>query len=85
MAPDWKSQYHIFYDDPTHIHPYTAASMKGLLNMCGFRDVAAERFTQLPKMWEDGHPLYKAASLCLRGLGSVKKFIKINLSGFPGN
>ena len=52
MTPDWKSQYKIFFEDPTHIHPYCVKSIGRLLEMCGFCNSGAELFYQLPVMWK---------------------------------
>jgi ubiquinone/menaquinone biosynthesis C-methylase UbiE len=31
MSPDWKSTMYLFYEDYTHIRPYTSISLKNLL------------------------------------------------------
>jgi hypothetical protein len=71
MVPDWETQYYIFYQDPTHVHPYTAKSVARLLSMMEFEQVAAEKFTQLPGTWEKG--MYRFFSGAVRRLGPVKK------------
>ena len=53
MAPDWESQYKIFYQDPTHIHPYTVKSFERLLEMFEYNKITAEKFIQLPCTWDD--------------------------------
>jgi len=52
LAPDWNSQWRTFYDDPTHVHPYTVKGIKNTLKFAGFRDVASEKFYQLPMLWK---------------------------------
>lgn len=75
MAPDWESQYIIFYQDPTHIHPYTVKSMDRLLKMSGFRDVKTEKFIQLPCVWENN--ILRGLSCVLRKIGGpVKRIYK---------
>jgi SAM-dependent methyltransferase len=74
MAPDWHSQRLIFYNDYTHIHPYTTVSLSGLLKMYGFREVTSEKFYQLPVLWK--HPWLKTFSNCFQFLGPVKKIYK---------
>lgn len=71
MAPDWESQYKIFYQDPTHIHPYTVKSFERLLNMFEFKNIEAEKFTQLPSVWKSN--IAKVLSCVIRLAGPVKK------------
>lgn len=53
MVPDWETQYKIFYQDPTHIHPYTVKSVERLLEMFEFKNVETEKFIQLPGTWNN--------------------------------
>ena len=46
MTPDWRSQMRIFYNDPTHVRPYTPAGLRDLLKMYGFLEVSSEIFYQ---------------------------------------
>lgn len=71
MVPDWKSQYKIFYEDPTHIHAYCVKSIERLLAMNDYERYGAEIFYQLPFMWK--HPMLK--KLDVFG-GSVSKVHK---------
>lgn len=71
MTPDWKSQMFIFYDDPTHVHPYTVAGLRDLLAMYGFENPEAELFYQLPLVWK--YPFLKVVCRGLELLGPVKK------------
>ena len=74
LVPDWETQYHIFYQDPTHIHPYTVKSIDRLLNMCEFKDVKSEKFIQLPSVWDSKLMLF--FSRVVRLAGPVKKIHK---------
>ncbi|MDO8743416.1 MAG: class I SAM-dependent methyltransferase [Candidatus Azambacteria bacterium] len=74
MAPDWHSQRYIFYDDYTHRHPYTAAGLKDLLNIYGFKEVGVEIFYQLPILWK--YPWLKIFSRILQLSGPIKKIHK---------
>lgn len=74
MVPDWKTQYKIFYQDPTHIHPYTKESIERLLLMMEFKQVKTEKFIQLPGTWNN--PFIRFISKCLRIFGSVNKIYK---------
>lgn len=55
MAPDWETQYKIFYQDPTHIHPYTVKSFERLLGMFMFHNIEVEKFVQLPCTWNSAY------------------------------
>lgn len=74
MVPDWETQYLIFYQDPTHIHPYTKKSVERLLGMCGFQAVEAEKFVQIPGVWAS--PFLAGLSGLVRLAGPVKKIYK---------
>jgi SAM-dependent methyltransferase len=71
MVPDWETQNRIFYDDPTHVHPYTRKSVKKLLEIQGYTDIGVERFCQLPGAWKHPHQMIFVKMLQL--LGPVKK------------
>lgn len=64
MTPDWESNMTIFYDDHTHVQPYTARALRKLLLMSGFREVTAEKFYQLPVYWR--HPALNIVSRILQ-------------------
>ncbi len=74
MVPDWETQYMIFYQDPTHIHPYTKKSIDRLLNMCEFKNVQAEKFIQLLSVWNNR--MMAGFSRVIRLTGPVKKVYK---------
>lgn len=75
MTPDWQSQMYIFYDDPTHVHPYTITGLRDLLAMYGFKESEAELFYQLPVVWK--HPFVKIICRSLQHwLGPVKKIYR---------
>lgn len=74
MTPDWHSQMFIFYDDSTHLHPYTCTGLKDLLTMNSFKESKVELFYQLPFIWK--YPFLKVICRCLQLLGPVKKIYK---------
>lgn len=75
MAPDWETQYKIFYQDPTHVHPYTVKSIERLLRMKNYQNIIVEKFTQLPAVWKN--PFACAVSKALSMvIGPVKKIYK---------
>ena len=52
LTPDWKSQMSTFYDDFTHVKPYTKSSVERLLDLYGFEKIVCEKFYQLPILWK---------------------------------
>lgn len=74
MAPDWETQYRIFYQDPTHIHPWTVKSIDRILNMFEFKHVRSEKFVQLPRVWNS--KTANGVSRIIRLAGPVKKIHK---------
>jgi SAM-dependent methyltransferase len=63
MTPDWNKQSSVFYDDPTHVHPYSKESIRDLLKMHGFKDVKSEIFYHYPASWK--FPILKKIRLSL--------------------
>lgn len=39
VTPNWSSNTKTFFDDPTHVHPYTIKSLKFLLEYNGFKKI----------------------------------------------
>jgi SAM-dependent methyltransferase len=66
LTPDWRSQMKVFYEDPTHVHPYLPRGVGDLLRLHGFVDVAVERFSHHEAIW--GSRLGAGAAGLLRGL-----------------
>jgi len=52
LVPDWESQWNIFYDDSTHVKPFTLKGLEQALKLAGFSDVRCEHFYQLPFTWK---------------------------------
>ena len=52
MTPSWTSSPESFYDDPTHISPFTPISLRKALQMAGMVDVEVKEFYQLPFTWK---------------------------------
>jgi ubiquinone/menaquinone biosynthesis C-methylase UbiE len=69
LTPDWVSQMKVFYEDFTHSRPYDVTSLSDVLKVYGFSDVAAQKFYQLPIIWE--HPSLKIISRFLQIFISV--------------
>lgn len=51
-TPDWESQYKNFFDDTTHIKPYTIISIKQAYLNYGYNFLYSEKFYQLPILWK---------------------------------
>lgn len=52
MTPDWQAQMKNFYDDPTHVKPFTKQSMFASLQMHQFSNIEVKDFMQLPSTWK---------------------------------
>jgi len=52
MTPDWNKQSGVFYDDPTHVHPYSREGIRDLLKMYNFENVESEIFYHYPPAWK---------------------------------
>jgi len=44
ITPNFKYAYKNFYDDPTHVQPYTHISLKTILNICDFKNTKVNPF-----------------------------------------
>ncbi len=56
VTPDWKREYLIFYDDPTHVQPYTKDSLQKLCRFYGFDVIGCSsfqimRFFGITRLW----------------------------------
>ena len=51
-TPDWETQYLNFYDDITHIKPFTKITLENCYKMYGFENCKVEKFYQLPLIWK---------------------------------
>lgn len=74
LVPDWDAQWRHFYDDWTHVRPYTLRGLRDCLVCHGFEIARAETFLQLPFLWERPwlRPIAAAARLAPRTLGAWK-------------
>ncbi|HVU01486.1 MAG TPA: class I SAM-dependent methyltransferase [Polyangiaceae bacterium] len=52
LVPDFRAQWRHFYDDWTHVHPYTLPGLTECIACHGFRVREARHFRQLPHLWE---------------------------------
>ncbi|MDD5558628.1 class I SAM-dependent methyltransferase [Candidatus Methylomirabilis sp.] len=52
MTPDWRTQAHLFWDDYTHVKPWTRKGLQNALIIHGFEEVESILFRQLPLLWK---------------------------------
>ena len=52
MTPDWKSEYRFFYNDYTHVRPFTRKGLRNALRNHEFSDISVDYFYQLPFIWK---------------------------------
>lgn len=75
MVPDWHSCLYIYYDDCTHVQPYTQVGLKDTLKIFDFQEITCEKFYQLPVVWK--YPFLKIICKVLQLFGGpVKKIYK---------
>jgi hypothetical protein len=53
LTPDFETNYRIFFDDITHIKPFTEKSMRQLFETSGYSNIQVNRFRQLPSIWNN--------------------------------
>ena len=53
MTPSWKHVHEVFYDDYTHVKPYTLKSLNDTLEVNDFSVEYCSYFTQLPFYWNN--------------------------------
>ena len=51
LTPDWQANHKIFYDDVTHVSPFTTVTMRQAIELSGLRCVDSYTFRQLPITW----------------------------------
>ena len=51
MTPDWKAQFRHFYDDYTHVRPFTIMGLTDVVESHRFLIRDSRRFRQLPFLW----------------------------------
>jgi SAM-dependent methyltransferase len=52
LTPDWAAEYKFFWDDPTHVKPFTNRGLMQAFALYDFMDVKCEDFYQLPFLWK---------------------------------
>lgn len=82
VTPNWKYSARDFFDDPTHVHPYTPVSMARALRFHGFAEVfVAPWIVKKPAwMWDLSNAFF-FARWCLPFRGNAPKWIPGFLKG----
>jgi len=52
LTPDWTTDYKHFWDDPTHVKPFTKKGLKHAFVLHDFIEVMCQGFYQLPFFWK---------------------------------
>jgi SAM-dependent methyltransferase len=62
VTPNWRYSWRSFYDDPTHVHPYTPASLRRALVAHGFTApyVVPWLVKKPPRLWDRRGAFFKA-------------------------
>ena len=79
LVPDWMAQWRHFYDDWTHVRPFTLTGLRECIQSHGFEVKEAIRFRQLPLLWDRPYlsPLSDAAAL-LPNAFKRSKFVRFS-------
>ncbi|RYZ09457.1 MAG: class I SAM-dependent methyltransferase [Myxococcales bacterium] len=79
LVPDWTAQWRHFFDDWTHVRPFTLTGLRECIQSHGFEVKEAVRFRQLPLLWERPYlrPLSDAAAL-LPSAFKRSKFVRFS-------
>jgi SAM-dependent methyltransferase len=79
LVPDWTAQWRHFFDDWTHVRPFTLTGLRECIQSHGFQIKEAVRFRQLPLLWQHPYlsPLSDAAAL-LPGAFKRSKFVRFS-------
>ena len=79
LVPDWMAQWRHFYDDWTHVRPFTLTGLRECIQSHGFEVKEAIRFRQLPLLWDHPYlsPLSDAAAL-LPNAFKRSKFVRFS-------
>jgi len=70
LTPDWISQMHTFYEDPTHVHPYQLKGLEDLFKMNGFKNIKTEWFFYHELIWKSS--FWRFISSIMQRLYSTK-------------
>jgi SAM-dependent methyltransferase len=63
LCPAWEFNYRIYFEDYTHRTPFMRSSLRDIMIIHGFDQVAVEYFRQLPVLWGHGKALLPLAEI----------------------
>ena len=52
LTPDWTTDYKYFFDDQTHVKPFTKKGLKQAFALENFTEITCEYFYQIPFFWQ---------------------------------
>ena len=81
VTPNWRFSYKVFYNDPTHVHPYTDASMRFLLKGAGFDPVRVVPWLVCKPAWMWDAPMAFELARLIPFRWSQKRYIPGFLKG----
>lgn len=82
VCPNWRYSWRAFYDDPTHVHPYTERSLARVLANHGFRDLAVMPWIVKKPSWMWDMPgAFFFARWLIPFRGDAPRFIPAFLKG----
>tara|TARA_Y100000310_G_scaffold153576_1_gene152967 strand:- start:464 stop:1120 length:657 start_codon:yes stop_codon:yes gene_type:complete len=72
LTPDWSVQVKNFYDDSTHIKPFTKKGLKQAFLLAGFQEIKCDYFYPTPFYWK--YPYMKFLPYLVRLLPDTTKY-----------
>ena len=63
LTPDWEANYKKFFDDYTHVSPFTIISLNNIQQASGLVDIEVSKLRQLPLLWK--HPFLNYISAAI--------------------
>jgi ubiquinone/menaquinone biosynthesis C-methylase UbiE len=52
LTPDWEANYKKFFDDYTHVSPFTIVSLNNIQRVSGLVNISVYKLRQLPLLWK---------------------------------
>ena len=74
LTPDWEQNFKIFFDDVTHVRPYSRKTMSQLYGLLGLEEIRTFRFRQLPICWR--FSAFNILAACISPFVPVRTQIK---------
>ena len=81
VTPNWKMDMKVFYDDPTHVKPYTIKSINFLLKSFKFKNISVVPWLVCKPSWMWKIPFSFELARCIPFRGNQNKLIPNFLKG----